>query len=621
MESNFSTYLRTLDYSDTETIDTENKTGQIPTFITRFKNLVNIHMSGNNLTGSIPKDLCKISTLQEIYINNNNLTGKIPIEIGNLHNLQELCLSNNKLTGTIPIEIGNLHNLQELYLSNNKLTGTIPNSVGQLLNLEKLSLSDNKLSGTVPKSIGLLVELQELFIENNRLTGTIPMEVQKLKNLTEFDFYGNMFDKLSLRNYSLRNIKKYHLQNLMNYKEYNSVKELIEMYIFTGKITDIFTIKVINKVRKLIKKVKELTNDPTNEEAVDIIKRISDTIYHHQKQLYPQIDDTLKNHVENVYVINAHGRIKPEKYIFIPDNLSIITLTTPGYSSYLYSENSLLSLSTKMYLNYLLPGISYGKGRKKKNQLRFFKSGDIINNILLNFKMEYPKNNNNNVHNGGIIRYIDIDSKSSRPINGKAKLNLHIKNGDLSWGEITENSYESDLVSVIKKFRNRHGHYLIILTSCQDFNALRIVKQVSPVYTNLSRKLECFQDLIPVIQRNENLGIQRLQNLSSTYKHNGNCYLELVSKLRKIIDINDDRKKTASNMLKYIEQKYNDIEIVEYNALKSILKMFDEPQKGGIKKRYVFFKKYGKRLVRHYKNGKEYCIINGKKVKIEKFTS
>jgi adenylate kinase family enzyme len=125
--------------------------------------------------------------------------------------------------------------------------------------------------------------------------------------------------------------------------------------------------------------------------------------------------------------------------------------------------------------------------------------------------------------------------------------------------------------------------------------------------------------LIPIIQKNENLGVKRLQNFSSTYKHSGNCYLELISKLKKIIDddsVNSNRTKLASKMLRYIEHKYWEVDIVKYHTLESILKMFDEPQKGGIKKRYMVFKKYGKRLVRQYKNGKEYCIINGKKIKI-----
>ena len=55
-------------------------------------------------------------------------------------------------------------------------------------------------------------------------------------------------------------------------------------------------------------------------------------------------------------------------------------------------------------LETLNPGISYGlKG--KRNQLRFFKSGDIINDVDLDFEMTWS--HINNVYNGGIVKYYE----------------------------------------------------------------------------------------------------------------------------------------------------------------------------------------------------------------------
>jgi len=79
-------------------------------------------------------------------LNNNQLTGEIPKEIGKLMNLQWLYLNENQLTGEIPKDIGKLINLQLLRLSNNQLTGVIPKEIArELTKLYEFKYHGNRL--------------------------------------------------------------------------------------------------------------------------------------------------------------------------------------------------------------------------------------------------------------------------------------------------------------------------------------------------------------------------------------------------------------------------------------------------------------------------------------------
>ena len=326
------------------------------------------------------------------------------------------------------------------------------------------------------------------------------------------------------------------------------------------------------------------------------------------------------------------------------------------------------------YLNLLLPGvtINYQYNVGEKNQLRFFKSGDIINNINLNFTMVYPSGNF--VYDGGIFRYWKIKNKKYKGrqighnevgINLEPKLNLHRdqQNNYINW-QINPNDPNLTLQNIVKKFEGKPGHHILILTSClyhKDYNEVKRKSLIYGDFSNiLSEKLNCFQDLYKEIKRELLIKKRRLQNFSSTNKAHKNCYLEMVSKLRKILTM----KKNSGNSntqkyekkINYLKNLYKKSELFNNKQLLNILKLlptlsreeinhyynknaenkriqryknrnlnpntvntaslFDPSILRGGQKEYIYIKKIGKRKIRYYKNGNPYVIINGKKKKI-----
>ena len=51
-------------------------------------------------------------------------------------------------------------------------------------------------------------------------------------------------------------------------------------------------------------------------------------------KIYPNISEVYNEHRNNIYMSYAHGAIITHEYFFVPKNLSIILLTTPGYSAW-----------------------------------------------------------------------------------------------------------------------------------------------------------------------------------------------------------------------------------------------------------------------------------------------
>ena len=111
-----------------------------------------------------------------IDLRKNQLPGamEIPSKISKLKNLTHLNLSWNKLKGEIPSEIGLLTNLVSLNLEGNQIEGQIPSTISDLILLEKLNLSWNKLSGSIPSAVSLLSNLKSLSFAYNNLSGNIP---------------------------------------------------------------------------------------------------------------------------------------------------------------------------------------------------------------------------------------------------------------------------------------------------------------------------------------------------------------------------------------------------------------------------------------------------------------
>ena len=244
-----------------------------------------------------------------------------------------------------------------------------------------------------------------------------------------------------------------------------SKNEFISEYIYNGRLSDLIHSKNFR-----------------NAIGCGIIDKILEKIYSQQKIKYPKIADTFENNSNNIYYLSAHGSIIPEQYFFVPKNVSIILNQTPGESVATYmhkiAQKHMSADINQDYLKYLLPGISYfpvinNKKKiiqtKNKNQLRFFKSGDLINNINLDFNLAWE--NTNTQYPSGILKFDDsLDEKYinlKRNYSSNAYINEHhIKEGNISWPEINSNNFKTDLREIILKFKNKRGHFVLIVGSC-----------------------------------------------------------------------------------------------------------------------------------------------------------
>ena len=166
--------------STTEIVLFRNQlTGEIPSDIGRFENLLILDISSNELTGEIPNQIKNLTNLEWLNIGSNKLTGKIPTKISNLTKLLLIDLSNNELTDEIPTNISNLTKLNYLNLRNNKLTGEVPNSLFD--KLEYMYLSDNQLTGSIQTVNFESPDLAKVIsLSNNNLTGEIPLALNEM---------------------------------------------------------------------------------------------------------------------------------------------------------------------------------------------------------------------------------------------------------------------------------------------------------------------------------------------------------------------------------------------------------------------------------------------------------
>jgi len=245
------------------------------------------------------------------------------------------------------------------------------------------------------------------------------------------------------------------------------------------------------------------------------------------------------------------------------------------------------------YFQNCLPGISYSsnksgpKSKRKKNQLRFFESGDIINNIKFNFRMKFS--NKKKTYQGYIMKvdqhfmehYKNLTDIGSIKNNRTATLNWHLKNNkeNISWPEITPYNYRSTLHDVISKFKNKSGHYVLIVGSCQE-GMYENVKNKSIIYKKydlIKEKLACFQTLSKQIKNDINNNIHRLHNFSSTIKKKQNCYIELISKLKKKIyeSRNISNKSTFQSLYDNLIKIYKNNELFKLDDLVSIIENLD----------------------------------------------
>ncbi|KAK2662055.1 hypothetical protein Ddye_000629 [Dipteronia dyeriana] len=167
--------------------------GEIPSFISKCRQLQHLTMSFNNFIGGIPREIGNLTEMRILLIEDTKLQGEIPHEIGNLLNLEALALADNYLVGVIPAPIFNISTLNMLALGNNTLSGSLPSSnVLGLPNLESLELPFNNFSGTFPSFITNSSKLKYLEMGGNSFSGFIPNTLGN--SLTNLEWLGLAFN-------------------------------------------------------------------------------------------------------------------------------------------------------------------------------------------------------------------------------------------------------------------------------------------------------------------------------------------------------------------------------------------------------------------------------------------
>ncbi|AES81435.2 putative leucine-rich repeat-containing, plant-type, leucine-rich repeat domain, L [Medicago truncatula] len=168
-----------------------NVTGQIPSTISKLKNLKYLTISGTSVSGPIPSFLGQFKNLELLDLYSNKLTGSIPSSLSQLTNLKQLFLHENKLSGHIPASLGQL-NLERLALSKNRLVGDASVLFGSNKRTEYIDLSRNLFSFDfskvdVPKKSSFLLD-----INHNNIYGKIPVGWTKVKELQMFNVSYNL---------------------------------------------------------------------------------------------------------------------------------------------------------------------------------------------------------------------------------------------------------------------------------------------------------------------------------------------------------------------------------------------------------------------------------------------
>ena len=624
------------DYTNLECLEIVNYVlkGKIDITISNLNRLRFLNLSKNYLTGNIPESIRDLINLQTLNLQSNKLSGNIPESIGNLINLQTLNLQSNKLSGNIPESIGQLGSLENLNLGNNQLTGNIPPSIGNLRTLALLSLNSNNLSGDISNSLENLRNLAMLNLSNNpNLTGYIPLFLKgAMPNLenTQLTFNTTNISENNIRTYLFNKINNNRdVDNKLSNLQFTDASKLINAYIYSGNIDYLYTPRTQILLGNMLNP--NANNKMKRDLGMEMVDKTVNQIYQANKKKYPEIDKILTSKHNKIYYVRAHGIVRLNEYFFVPDNLYIIL--TAGIGSKTYIKNMSLThldnIVNMRYLYNLMPGISYKAGSVASNQLRFFKPGDIINNVSLVF--EDPKSNM------GVSKFYNYHTYMKG-----GRLNQHIKNGSISWPEITENKVKTDLRYVVSKFIGKPGKYLLINGSCIAYynvgyepnimnNTNNKAKAHSLIYSThnevdyasiIHRKLNCFHQLFSM---DKSGAVSFVEDYSSTHKKTQNCYIEFMSKLRhKITELSKRKKKMRTNnavalssmmfqeannnvQLKKLKDIYNywrrvNIEVITFSAekLADVLTLLDDIT--NIEEdRYYNDNAENKRKQRHYK--------------------
>ncbi|PON59956.1 Tyrosine-protein kinase [Trema orientale] len=149
-------------------------------------------INGDPCDGSFEGIACnELGHVANISLQGKGLSGKLSPAITGLKYLTGLYLHYNSLYGDIPKEISNLSDLNDLYLNVNNLSGEIPPEIGSMANLQVLQLCYNQLTGSIPTQLGSLKKLSVLALQSNQLTGAIPASLGDVEMLMRLDLSFN----------------------------------------------------------------------------------------------------------------------------------------------------------------------------------------------------------------------------------------------------------------------------------------------------------------------------------------------------------------------------------------------------------------------------------------------
>ncbi|XP_039163147.1 receptor-like protein EIX2 [Eucalyptus grandis] len=186
--ANVDRHMSALTYLD---VSNNSLTGDLPSSVSRLKNLVYLDLSNNALTGDIYAGWIVMPKLKFLDLSKNNFSGHIPCQMCSLLPLLEwLKLSTNNISGELPSCPLNCTCLYTLDLGKNRLHGRIPQWTEESLNtLSELILESNSFSGRIPEQLCNSLNLHVLDLANNDLFGSIPRCFGNMSGMKSLQLY------------------------------------------------------------------------------------------------------------------------------------------------------------------------------------------------------------------------------------------------------------------------------------------------------------------------------------------------------------------------------------------------------------------------------------------------
>ncbi|KAJ9545632.1 LOW QUALITY PROTEIN: hypothetical protein OSB04_025339 [Centaurea solstitialis] len=179
--------LRTLNLSES------GLSGQIPTEISHLIRLSSLDLSGNSLklqSPSLEKLVQNLTRLEELHLSEVEISSSVPHFLANFSSLRSIKVRYCLLQNEFPMAIFQLPKLKVLDVAfNTNLTGFLPEFQNHSL-LDYLSLGSTGFSGGIPISIENLHRLTALSLGKCYFSGIIPGSLANMTQLTTLDLVG-----------------------------------------------------------------------------------------------------------------------------------------------------------------------------------------------------------------------------------------------------------------------------------------------------------------------------------------------------------------------------------------------------------------------------------------------